>query len=82
MVEIRSKKLKQNIFIIYNVSMFLSLYFFVRHNTYCEPFVYSMFSVCEYVTVLTNIAFHMTIISDMSLREKSFRITLNELKET
>jgi post-GPI attachment to proteins factor 2 len=77
----RSKKLKQAIFFTYNMSILCSFYFYIRHNTYCEPYVYSFFSVCEYVIVLTNIAFHMTIISDLSLRDKkSFKISIIELK--
>ena len=79
--ELNAKKLKKNIFLIYNVALSLSFYFYVRHNTKCEPFVYSLFSLCEYVVVLTNIAFHMTIISDMSLLDTSYSITIAELKK-
>ncbi|VDN25290.1 unnamed protein product [Gongylonema pulchrum] len=31
-----------------------------RHNTYCEPYVFSMFAFFEYLIVLTNILFHAT----------------------
>ncbi|XP_064404861.1 post-GPI attachment to proteins factor 2-like [Halichondria panicea] len=41
-----------------HISIFLiSLYFYWRHNTYCEPYVYSIYGFCEYLVVLTNVAF-------------------------
>ncbi|KAK2160886.1 hypothetical protein LSH36_125g00008 [Paralvinella palmiformis] len=44
---------------IFNVSSFLiSIYFFFRHNTYCEPGMYSVFAVFEYFVIISNIAFH------------------------
>lgn len=41
---------------------FLSLYLYWRHNTFCEPYMYSWYSLCEYLVVLTNIAFHTTLV--------------------
>ena len=37
-----------------------SLYFYWRHNSLCEPGMYSIFSVFEYSVVLSNIAYHFT----------------------
>ncbi|CAB3982446.1 post-GPI attachment to s factor 2-like isoform X1 [Paramuricea clavata] len=51
---------------ITNYSSFaLAVYFYFRHNWYCEPGIYSYFSLCEYVTVVTNIWFHSTAIDDL-----------------
>ena len=36
------------------------MYLFYRHTTYCEPGVYSLFSICEYLIVVTNIGYHLT----------------------
>jgi hypothetical protein len=35
-----------------------ALYFYWRHNEYCEPYVYSFFAVCEYSIVVSNIFYH------------------------
>lgn len=49
-----------------------SLYFFVRHNAYCEPGIYSLFATAEYVVVVTNVAFHATVYYD--LNDKSLAV--------
>lgn len=47
--------------------MFLTaVYTFFRHEWYCETGVYSIFALCEYLVVFSNIAFHYTAKYDFS----------------
>lgn len=39
-------------------AIFGAKYFFTRHNTYCEPNIYSWFGICEYTLVTFNIIMH------------------------
>jgi len=36
------------------------IYFYWRHNTFCEPYIYSMFCFVEYIIVLMNISYHFS----------------------
>ncbi|TRY72728.1 hypothetical protein TCAL_00266 [Tigriopus californicus] len=60
--------LKKSIMSVNLATIVLSLYFYYRHNTYCEPGVYSLFSICEYVIVLTNMGYHFTSYYDFHHR--------------
>lgn len=75
-----SYQYKLKVFSFYLGSFLISLYFYVRHNRYCEPYIYSFFSFCEYLTVLANIGYHMIIFHDLSLFDSGYKITLLELK--
>jgi hypothetical protein len=50
------------------VSLLCAMYFFYRHNTYCEPGVYTLFALCEYGVVVLNILFHSTLYYDFHSR--------------
>ncbi|XP_018327341.1 post-GPI attachment to proteins factor 2 [Agrilus planipennis] len=66
--EVKSLKLKKRILLLNLICIILAVYFFMRHNSFCEPYVYSAFAFFEYVIVLSNMAFHMTAYLDFSDR--------------
>ncbi|ODM95679.1 Post-GPI attachment to proteins factor 2, partial [Orchesella cincta] len=59
-METKSLKVKWGLVILNLVSFALAGYAFVRHNTYCEEGMYTVFAFLEYLVVLTNMGFHMT----------------------
>ncbi|KAI5635544.1 frag1/DRAM/Sfk1 family domain-containing protein [Phthorimaea operculella] len=62
--EKKSLKIKLRAFVTNVASFIFVAYFFLRHNRLCEPYVYSMFALSEYVLVVSNIAFHLTTLYD------------------
>lgn len=71
-----SRKLKLT-FIITNVlSLTAALYCYFRHNTYCEPLVYTFFAFFEYLFVVSNMGFHMTAYFDFHDYEFEVKQTL------
>ncbi|XP_055943632.1 post-GPI attachment to proteins factor 2-like [Argiope bruennichi] len=55
--------------VLLNVNCFafvLSMYFYMRHNWYCEPGMYTLFAFAEYIVVLSNIGYHLTSMWDFS----------------
>ncbi|XP_033741997.1 post-GPI attachment to proteins factor 2-like isoform X1 [Pecten maximus] len=55
---------KVGLFLFNIISFLIAVYLFIRHNAYCEPGIYTFFALGEYLTVLSNIAFHSTAIWD------------------
>jgi hypothetical protein len=62
--EEKSLVVKKIIVVMYLVTLAMALYFFYRHNKFCEPGVYSIFSICEYLIVLLNMSYHCTAFYD------------------
>ncbi|XP_044255346.1 post-GPI attachment to proteins factor 2-like isoform X1 [Tribolium madens] len=64
-----SLKWKKRLLITNISSILVATYCFLRHNSYCEPYVYSGFALAEYTVVLTNMAFHMTAYLDFKNKD-------------
>jgi len=75
--EVLSYKYKKNIFFSSIFCLILSLYFFQRHNEYCEPYVYSFFGVFEYLVILGNMLHHGTAYYDF--KDLVFTVTPGQL---
>lgn len=45
--------------------MISATYFFFRHNSHCEPYIYTLFALSEYIIVLSNIYFHSLAYYDL-----------------
>lgn len=50
----------------------LAGYFFVRHASHCEPYVYTLFALSEYLIVLNNIYFHFLAYYDLGSIQFAF----------
>lgn len=44
----------------------MALFFYERHNKYCEIGVYSLFAASEYVFVISNMIFHFQAYFDFA----------------
>ncbi|CAH0560335.1 unnamed protein product [Brassicogethes aeneus] len=54
------------------ICILLSTYMFMRHNSLCEPYIYSLFAMFEYIVVLSNMAFHITAFLDFENKDVVF----------
>lgn len=63
---IGTKIVKKRIGIINFVAIVTALYLYDRHNRFCEPGVYSLFSFLEYIVIVANIVYHLQAYHDLS----------------
>lgn len=67
-VRLRLKKtlvVKRRIAVVNFFAIVAALYLYDRHNRYCEPGVYSMFSFLEYIVIVANIVYHLQACTDL-----------------
>ncbi|KAJ8937268.1 hypothetical protein NQ314_011974 [Rhamnusium bicolor] len=64
-----SFKWKKRFLITNLMCIFSAVYFFMRHNSLCEPYVYTLFALSEYIVVLSNMAFHLTAYFDFENKD-------------
>lgn len=55
------------------VSLAIGGYLYWRHNLYCEPYLYSLFALCEYIAIGANITFRWS--SGLDLSPLRFHLT-------
>ncbi|KAF3705486.1 Post-GPI attachment to proteins factor 2 FGF receptor-activating protein 1 [Channa argus] len=67
--EMTSYRWKMRLFLFNCSCCLVAYYFFRRHNKYCEPGIYTLFALCEYLVVFSNMAFHMTAFWDFGSKE-------------
>jgi hypothetical protein len=63
-LESKSRQIKITTFLVNCFGVVFAVYLYVRHNKYCEPYVYTWFALAEYAVVLSNMAFHATAYQD------------------
>ncbi|KAG9348486.1 hypothetical protein JZ751_002222 [Albula glossodonta] len=67
--ELKSYRWKKHLFVSSLILCAAASGFYWKHNKYCEPGIYTLFALCEYLVVLCNMAFHMTAFWDFGSKE-------------
>jgi len=62
----RNARFKKTLLKLSVLCVFGAVFSYLRHNEYCEPYVYTMFAVCEYTVVAVNMVWHANIVNQFS----------------
>uniref|UniRef100_T1JLR0 Splicing factor YJU2 n=1 Tax=Strigamia maritima TaxID=126957 RepID=T1JLR0_STRMM len=68
-LERRSLRWKRILALTNILAFIVALYYFWRHNNYCEAGLYTKFAFFEYIVVLSNMGFHLTACWDFYTQE-------------
>ncbi|XP_033118434.1 post-GPI attachment to proteins factor 2-like [Anneissia japonica] len=63
---------KISVLVVDILSFLIAVYFFFRHNWYCETGVYTLFAFFEYILVVANIVFHSLVTYNFVDRDVKF----------
>ncbi|XP_054160755.1 post-GPI attachment to proteins factor 2-like [Oppia nitens] len=66
LIKYKRSKFKKYMTILNVSAALLAVYFYLRHNNYCETGVYTLFAICEYLVVLSNMLFHFQAYYDFN----------------
>lgn len=72
----KTKIFKKKVAIVNFFAIITALYLYNRHNRYCEPGVYSLFSLLEYVVIVANVVYHLQAYYDLG----DYSITIHKLE--
>ena len=62
----RNARFKRNLLRLSVLCVCGAVFFFHRHNEKCEPYVYTMFAVCEYTVVAANMVWNSNIVKQFT----------------
>jgi len=74
--QITSYDLKVKTFCLQLAATVGATYTYIRHEQYCEPGMYSLFALCEYTLIMSNIFFHLTLWWDAPTTIMAIRLDL------
>lgn len=69
-----SLRWKKAVFLANILAFLAAMFVYYLHNTYCQPGVYTIFALLEYLIVLSNVGFHTCVSLDFGDREIHFGV--------
>ena len=62
----RNARLKKTLLKLSLLCVFGAVFAYMRHSQICEPYVYSIFALCEYSVVAANMVWHSYIVNQFT----------------